>query len=212
MEKAESEMLNNGIVAVGDISNTSDSFAIKEKSSIIYHTFIEVYGSDPEKACEIFERALGLYKKIRNLNSNNQASVVPHSVYSVSPELLKKIKEFSETKHSIISFHHQENKDENLFFLNKSGNIVNRMKRFGVDISKFKPGGLSPLESVAAYLPEHCPVQLVHNTVSRETDISQAGTNRLNQPHQTVIETIFTLFSIIASQTGNRQKLALAPD
>ncbi|MFW5850968.1 MAG: amidohydrolase, partial [Bacteroidota bacterium] len=36
-------MWNNGIVAVGDISNFSDTFELKKHSSIQYHTFIELF-------------------------------------------------------------------------------------------------------------------------------------------------------------------------
>ncbi len=177
MEKAEEDMINNGIVAVGDISNTSDSFSVKEKSKLVYHTFIEIYGSNPAQADEIFERALSLYEKLRTLNYNNKGSIVPHSAYSVSQALFKKIKEFSEAKHNILSLHHQENEDENLFFSNRSGNIVKRMQRFGVDISKFKASGQRPIESVTDYLPKYNPIQFVHNTVSREKDILFAKSN-----------------------------------
>ena len=42
---AEQEMINNGIVAVGDISNNDSTFKQKSKSKLCYHTFIEVFGS-----------------------------------------------------------------------------------------------------------------------------------------------------------------------
>ena len=43
IESAEDEMIRNGIVAVGDISNTDYSFDQKKKGKIAYHTFLEVY-------------------------------------------------------------------------------------------------------------------------------------------------------------------------
>lgn len=174
MEKAEQEMLNNGTVAIGDISNTNISFRIKAKSRLLYHTFIETYGSDPCHAESILDQALILYDQIKTNGFNNNASIVPHSVYSVSVSLLKKIKDIAEKKQSIISIHHQENEDENLFFLNKTGKIIDRMKRFGVDISCFEASGLMPLESVANYLPLLNPIQFVHNTVSTKEDMTFA--------------------------------------
>src|SRR4030095_15315997 len=42
IEKAEQEMYENGIVAVGDISNQADAIQVKRKRRIRWHTFIEV--------------------------------------------------------------------------------------------------------------------------------------------------------------------------
>ena len=42
IEKQDAEMWHNGIVAVGDISNDDSTLQIKEKSSIRYHTFVEI--------------------------------------------------------------------------------------------------------------------------------------------------------------------------
>ena len=51
--KADADMRANGIVAVGDISNTADTFLVKQKSTIKYHTFIELF--------DIVYVSLGLY-------------------------------------------------------------------------------------------------------------------------------------------------------
>ena len=40
---ADKQMQDNGIVAVGDVSNTTDTFALKSLSPIYYHTFIELF-------------------------------------------------------------------------------------------------------------------------------------------------------------------------
>ncbi|MCB0568986.1 MAG: amidohydrolase family protein, partial [Phaeodactylibacter sp.] len=43
IEKADREMYEGGIVAVGDISNKLDTAAQKEKSPIHYYTFVEMF-------------------------------------------------------------------------------------------------------------------------------------------------------------------------
>src|ERR1700744_5590103 len=43
IKNADEEMYNNGIVAVGDISNTSNTFSYKTKSKLYYHNFLEIY-------------------------------------------------------------------------------------------------------------------------------------------------------------------------
>ena len=47
IEAAEKEMMNEGIVGVGDISNTMVSFEQKSKNHLHYHTFVECFGVQP---------------------------------------------------------------------------------------------------------------------------------------------------------------------
>ena len=47
---AENEMVSNGIVAVGDISNTLDTLEQKAKHHLAYYSFVELYDLDPIRA------------------------------------------------------------------------------------------------------------------------------------------------------------------
>ena len=67
---------------VGDISNTNHSFFIKEKSEIVYHTFVELFSLNKDKAEIVFNKGMELLKNCPKPNS-----LVPHAVYSVSPKL-----------------------------------------------------------------------------------------------------------------------------
>ena len=49
-QQAEKEMYNAGIVAVGDICNTTDTLEVKSKSRIDWSNFIEVLSFSDEKA------------------------------------------------------------------------------------------------------------------------------------------------------------------
>ena len=40
--EAENEMISNGIVALGDVSNNANTFIQKSKKNLYYHTFIEL--------------------------------------------------------------------------------------------------------------------------------------------------------------------------
>ncbi len=175
--EAENEMLGNGIVAVGDISNTGITFPVKAKSRLRYHTFIEVYGSDPVYADERFDKALELYSALNGNNRNNEASIVPHAAYSVSEKLFEKIKQFAGKDKGLYSIHHQEYIDETRYFFDKSGGIKKRADKMGFDISSFKPTGLRPLESVFKYLPDDSNILLVHNIYATKQDIDFALQN-----------------------------------
>lgn len=170
---ADNEMRKNGIVAVGDISNTSYSFDTKSNSPIDYYTFIEVYGSMPWLANEKFEKAFEIHQQLTG-KFRLKGSISPHATYSVSEPLFLKIKAFAEKHQNILSIHHQESEAENHFFKDKSGWIIENMKNIGIDYSWFEATGNSPLESIAATVPADNPILLVHNTFSTEENIDFA--------------------------------------
>jgi cytosine/adenosine deaminase-related metal-dependent hydrolase len=173
---ADAQMRRNGVVAVGDISNTNYSFEVKAASNIYYHSFIEVYGSMPWMAEEKFGKAKSTFD-ILTKEFNLGGSITPHATYSVSEALLKLITQHAIKHHSILSIHHQESQDENLLFKNKTGWIVENMKKLGIDYSWFEPTGKPPLESIAHLLPKSNPLLLVHNTFSTEAEINFAQSN-----------------------------------
>src|SRR5688572_26301355 len=53
-DEADKCMWNQGIQAVGDICNNGDSFEIKKKSLIRYHSFIELFNFNPDEAFKTF--------------------------------------------------------------------------------------------------------------------------------------------------------------
>jgi aminodeoxyfutalosine deaminase len=164
-------MLKNGIVAVGDISNGSDTASYKQDSSILFHSFAEAFGSDPAYADRVFNKVSGVYQSFRTLDRNNKASITPHATYSLSPELFRLIAAHAHENRYILSIHHQESEDENLYFLNGTGKIAARRQFFNPDILPFTPTGLSPIESIAGYFDKQQVLMLVHNTVSKESDL-----------------------------------------
>jgi aminodeoxyfutalosine deaminase len=176
IDLADQEMYNEGIVAVGDISNKKDSFSAKSKSKILYHTFIEVFGFHPSRADEAFNRGLELQEESSKFIpiQSGQSSITPHAPYSASVELLNKIREHAEKNNSILTIHSQETDDENYLFLNKTGKILQRLQKFGIDTSHFKPTGKKSLASVLPHLPKKNKIQLVHNTFTTSEEIDEA--------------------------------------
>ncbi|WP_114941565.1 amidohydrolase family protein [Mucilaginibacter endophyticus] len=166
--KADQEMYDNGIVAVGDISNTNNSVAMKKQSKLYYHTFVETFGFLPEKANEVFEKALALLSEFKP----GSCSVTPHAPYSVSKELFKLIKKHSDTADdNLISIHNQECEDENKFYRYKLGAFLELYEHFGMDISYFKPQARNSVQSIIPLLTNKQKVLLVHNTCTNLKDI-----------------------------------------
>lgn len=172
--RAEQEMIDNGIVAVGDISNVPDTFEQKAKNNLRYHSFVEAFDFlQEEKAVETFEQSLKVFEALP-LPEGHKKSIVPHAPYSVSKELLRLISEFNEEGVS-VSIHNQETVHENELFLSKKGGLVAFYKEFGIELDHFTP---TQKRSIHYILDEYIhagPVLLVHNTLTDEGEIQAAG-------------------------------------
>lgn len=170
IEKADMEMLLDGIVACGDISNTSQSFAVKQKSKIKYHNFIEIYGLGGGLADYYFSHARGVSEESLSAGLNN-FSITPHSAYSVSPELFSLIKNHAVENNSVISFHNQESEEENELFTGKQGIFSDFLNTISPCAGNFRITGKSSLQSVAGYLPAENNILFVHNVFTTREDI-----------------------------------------
>jgi aminodeoxyfutalosine deaminase len=167
---ADTEMKMEGIVAVGDISNDDFSFGTKEKSSIYYQTFIEVFWPSPDKASDIFEKGEKLYKILND--KNLAASIVPHAPYTMSPVLFKMVQNHANNYRGIYSIHNQETPSENELFFSHSGALYDLFMNFGMDMSSITPTGKPSLESVKHYFPKKQNILLVHNIFTTQSDIN----------------------------------------
>nr|WP_068888281.1 amidohydrolase family protein [Pedobacter panaciterrae] len=170
MLRADREMFENGIVAVGDISNQIISRGTKLGSPIYYHTFLEVMGFNPLTAKESIKRAIEFKEKFDPL----KVSIVPHAPYSVSAELFKELRDISEVNNELLSIHNQETKDENLFFEQKEGSFLELYKALGLDIDFYKASGKTSLQTVLPMLSDKQKTLLVHNTFTSRKDVEFA--------------------------------------
>ena len=170
MVGADQEMYENGIVAVGDISNQIVSKAVKEKSKIYYHTFVEAMGFDPGRAAEIIKKA----KETKEAFAPLKATIVPHAPYSVSVPLFAEINNTSGLPDESVSIHNQETADENVFFAEKSGHFLKLYEFLGLDISFFEAGGKSSLQTYLPLMSAGPKTLLVHNTFTSAADIEFA--------------------------------------
>jgi cytosine/adenosine deaminase-related metal-dependent hydrolase len=167
IELADKEMYDNGIVAVGDISNTNFSIPMKAKSKLYYHTFVETFGFLPQNALDVFNKALALLGEFKPMPS----SITPHAPYSVSKDLFKLIKKYCEDGQNLISIHNQETEDENKFYRYKLGGFLDLYQHLGIDISYFKPQARNSMQSVIPLLTNKQNILLVHNTCTNLKDI-----------------------------------------
>lgn len=165
--KADEQMQRNGIVAVGDISNSAITASVKLKSKLYYHNFIEVFGFDPKNANTVFNNALAVQEQFKPLAT----SITPHAAYSVSKELFKLIRKESDEKSAMLTIHNQESDEENKLYRYKQGSFLDFYDRLGIDISFFKPQARNSIQSIIPLLSNQQNVLMVHNTYTSMKDI-----------------------------------------
>jgi cytosine/adenosine deaminase-related metal-dependent hydrolase len=175
---AENEMIGNGIVAVGDISNFDNTLYIKSRSRIYYHTFVEVLGLDPFDAGMIMDSAKLLRDKFKTINGNS--SIVPHASYTISPRLFDLLKEECYTDDLPVSIHMQESPAEEQFIYNHTGPLAELFDNLNFNYHKIKPYGIKPLKAILPMLPDCNKLLLIHNTLTTKDDIQWAGSIHKN--------------------------------
>jgi len=178
----EDEMIENGIVAVGDISNNALSFYQKSLGRLRYYNFIEVSGFHPGIARQRFDKAVEVFNRFAEAGYEESTAIVPHAPYSVSKELFALVNHFSAGK--LISIHNQETFAENEFMQNGSGDFRRLYEKIGADISGYKPGGTSSLQTWFPQLQQAGNILLVHNTHTNEADLLYAQQAALNANRQ----------------------------
>jgi aminodeoxyfutalosine deaminase len=175
--KAEEEMFNNGIVAVGDIGNTADTALVKSKSKIRWQNFVEVLSFTDAKAEENFNHyqtvADDLEAALRTSNTVHRSSLVPHAPYSISPKTFQLINDA--TADQIISIHNQEHPAENVLYETGGGEYLKLFKILGIDSSPFPVTGKSSIRSYLPYFNKRQTIFLIHNTYMPEEDIVWAN-------------------------------------
>lgn len=181
IEQAEREMLAGGIVAVGDISNAPDTFAVKAKGRLRYYTFLELFDFLQEAGADkTMADGIAVYEQLE-LAAGSRRALVPHAPYSVSTRLFQKIREFNPASGITISIHNQETPPENELFLHKKGDFMDFYGKFGISLDAFQATGRPSIYYALAHLNPQQRNLFVHNTLSTREDIraAQAWSNQV---------------------------------
>ncbi|MGZ3937414.1 MAG: amidohydrolase family protein [Flavisolibacter sp.] len=183
IDRAETEMLQNGIVAVGDICNNSLTVTQKRQGRLAYYNFIEASGWLPSVSQLRFERAKAVAGEFEELDQ--PYSIVPHAPYSVSENLWREILPFFENK--TVSIHNQETAFEDEFFQKGTGDFIRMYEMMKIDNSHHLPGKASSLQSYFDKLQGARNAILVHDTFMQEEDVDYIKRNTQNATLKTFI-------------------------
>ena len=169
------EMLKNGIVAVGDIANTTESLDLRYLDLMHFHTFVEAIGFSEINAQKSFSRSVHVFSEFAAQDAGEKTtrqSIVPHAPYSVSHSLFRMID--AHKKDAIISIHNQESKAEDEYYFIKHGPVNKLLHGLGIDDSFFKPSGKSSLQTYLEWLSSSHPFIFIHNTFTKRNDVEVA--------------------------------------
>jgi cytosine/adenosine deaminase-related metal-dependent hydrolase len=183
IEKAEAEMIDNGIVAVGDISNDDSTFIQKNKKNLKYHTFIELFDLGPEKAEQEFQKGISLQLSLHQNSKlkTDHSSITPHAPYSVSGKSFGMINAYANETNSILSIHNQECEAESELFISKSGKLFDLFSSMKINLDYIPKTGTNSLRSTLTHFAKHRKILLVHNTFASKEDIQWAHTTHNSQ-------------------------------
>jgi cytosine/adenosine deaminase-related metal-dependent hydrolase len=181
IEKAEDEMLQNGIVAVGDICNNTLTIPQKQKQRLAYYNFIEVSGWLPEVAEKRFNHSYEIFKAYEQQTKNQKpkTSLSPHAPYSVSDALWKLLQQHFAGK--TITIHNQETAHEDELFQHGTGDFRRLYERMKINDSFFQRPSTSSLENSLPKLKDAKNIILVHNTYTTEADLHSSSNHQITK-------------------------------
>lgn len=174
------DMIQNGIVAVGDISNTTDTLDLRVQDKIHFHSFVEALGfsEQPQKHFDYAMAVMHGFNGQATESKTLRQSIVPHAPYSVTEQLFSLIDKFDEQ--ALLTIHNQETAAEDEYYKTKKGGVLDLFQSIGIDDSFFQPSDKSSLQTYIPWLSQTHPVIFVHNTFTTPEDITFAQTHLQN--------------------------------
>jgi cytosine/adenosine deaminase-related metal-dependent hydrolase len=167
------ELRREGMVAVADICNTSNSLMDKLSSPIRFQNLIELFGMSPEKADDYMERARYILTFPR-FKQGDSSAITPHSVYSLSEQLWSKVK-YEIKNNPVVSIHFAESRQERELSLYKTGKLADYYKSWDLPIDAIPQG--THVEIAKRYLPQSPIILFIHNTFLTIDEAKQLKTH-----------------------------------
>ena len=131
LDGAMDHLWNQGVVAMADISNCDDSFAVKASHPMYTRTFLEVFGTEPED-CGTVMQGVRKLKEVAD-RFGLDAAPTPHACYTMSPELLTAVS-VEGLRSGFLSFHSEETEEEEQMLKLGSGRMWENRREAGMSV------------------------------------------------------------------------------
>lgn len=219
IEKAGQEMMDSGVVAVGDICNSENAFSFHKDSELHVQAFIEALGFNRLDAEARMEYVVKLNDQhIQEVQKGQEnfikSSIVPHAPYSISDALFERINVAAKDK--VLTIHSQEITAENEFFQTKTGEMLQFHQDLGIDNTWFEAKGKNSLPIILPQINQAKKILFVHNTFTEESDIIFAKKSSSSQIYWTICiranQYIENALPPIPLLRAHQQKICLGTD
>ena len=130
LSEAMDSLWEQGVVAMADISNCDDSFAVKARHPMYTRTFLEVFGTEPEDCAAVMDGVRKLKKVADGFGID--AAPTPHACYTMSPELVTAVS-VEGLKSGFLSFHSEETEEEEMLKYG-TGKMWENRRRAGMSV------------------------------------------------------------------------------
>ena len=131
LTEAMDSLWNQGVVAMADISNCADSFAVKAGHPMYTRTFLEVFGTEPEDCGAVMDGVLKLKAVADGFGID--AAPTPHACYTMSPQLLTAVSAEG-LRSGFLSFHSEETEEEEEMLKSGSGKMWENRVKAGMSV------------------------------------------------------------------------------
>ena len=141
------EAVRNGTTTLLEHTNAGASIEPLLGAPIRNIVALETVGYSADDLTEKKEWILSQIKRIRN-GKLSRPGIAPHSVYRLSPELIRFCAEVAEKEKLLISSHTSESKEEVEFSKRGTGRLRSLIERFGGSPDRVLPAGRTPVENL----------------------------------------------------------------
>ena len=128
---AMDSLWNQGVVAMADIANCADSFAVKAAHPMYTRTFLEVFGTEPEDCGAVMDGVRKLKEVADGFGID--AAPTPHACYTMSPELVTAVS-VEGLRSGFLSFHSEETEEEEEMLKYGSGKMWENRRKAGMSV------------------------------------------------------------------------------
>lgn len=175
-----------GVNAMCDISNCTESFAYKAITPLYTRTYVELFGTEPQDAQDVINSGKEVAAAAAQLGLD--AAITPHSPYTMSPKLLQMASQEG-LKSGFLSYHNQESAEEEDMISKGTGALAENYKGRGLSTPPVtgKPALVYFIDNLLKFAsaPVEGRINLVHNAVINQKSIDYAKKN-LKEPYFTI--------------------------
>lgn len=129
------ESLSAGITTVADMSDMEPALKTLAESPLRGIFYLEIFGVEKDQAEKTWNDLLETYPRLKEQYTTNRLriGISPHAVYTVRPELYRKVSRMAVQDNIPISFHVAESREEEEFIGKRSGVIQNFLEKRASD-------------------------------------------------------------------------------